>query len=80
MISGRSQCPFFHLPHLLLNVTCGAHRFHLRARNIRARAMISTTPNIHIQLMFHPSIPYPCTEPPPEFLFENAGHCQTHFF
>jgi uncharacterized protein YjbJ (UPF0337 family) len=61
-----------------LNVALLLH--HLRALNIRARAMISTTPNIHIQPMFHPSIPYPCTGPPPESLLENRGHCKTHFF
>jgi hypothetical protein len=42
--------------------------------------MISTTPNIHIQPMFQPSIPYPCTEPPLELVFENTGHSQTQFF
>ncbi len=52
--------------------------------------MIATTPNIHIQPVFHPYIPYPCMfhpsipyprkGPPPELLFESTGHCQTHFF
>ncbi len=52
--------------------------------------MIATTPNIHIQPAFHPSMPYPCMfhppKPyprkgsPPELLFENTEHCQTHFF
>lgn len=32
--------------------------------------MIATTPNIHIQPVFHPSIPYPRKGPPPEMLFE----------
>ena len=42
--------------------------------------MISTNPNIHIQPMFHPYIPYPSIGLPPELLFENRGHGQTHFF
>ena len=58
----------------------GQNRSYLRARNIKARAMIATTPNIHIQPVFHPSIPYPCKELPPELLFENRVRCQTHFF
>ena len=54
MIFGRSHCPFFHLPDLLLIGASGAHRFHLRARNIRARAMISTTPSSHIPIHVPP--------------------------
>jgi hypothetical protein len=41
--------------------------------------MIATTPNIHIQPVFHPSIPYPCKNPPPELLFEKCGALSDSF-
>ena len=61
-----------------------AIEIHLRPRNIRARAMISTTPKRQIQSTFPPIFQlcmlFPCTGPPPGLLFGNAKRCQTHFF
>ena len=42
--------------------------------------MINTTPNIHIQPMFHPSIPYPCMETPLEPPLDNEGGGANYFF
>jgi hypothetical protein len=41
-------------------------QIHLRARNTRTSATISTNPNIHIQPLCQPFIPmlYPFTKPP----------------